>query len=110
VLRECPTTEAGYISAIVTDRKPKITVDPEAVTVASQDRWAAWLASTEYALELDVGGPTNSQIEFNAPKATITNLQEADRGKLVTDQIEFDCNKNGATHDEELSITFTAAV
>jgi hypothetical protein len=109
VMRECPTTEAGYISAIVTNRVPTISVDPEAVTVAAQNRWSAWLASTEYALELDVGGPTNSQLEFNAPRAQIINNQEADRGRMVTDTIEFQCNKNGATHDEELTITFTAA-
>jgi len=109
VMRECPTTDAGYISAIITDRKPRITLDPEAVTVASQDRWAAWLESTEYALELDVGGPTNSVLSFDAPKAQIINSQEADRGKLVTDQLEFACNKNGATHDQELSIIFTEA-
>lgn len=109
VMRECPTKEAGYISAIVTNRVPTISLDPEAVTVAAQDRWAAWLASTEYALELDVGGPTNSQIEFNASKAQIINSQEADRGRMVTDTIELQCNKNGATHDQELQITFTAA-
>lgn len=114
IMRECPTTAAGYISAIVTNRKPKITADPEASTVAAQDRWAAWLSSTEYALEIDVGGPaggsSDAVLSFDAPKATITNLQEADRGKFVTDQLEFACNKNGATHDEELSITFTALV
>lgn len=109
VMRECPTTEAGFISAIVTNRRPIISVDPEAVTEATQGRWAAWLASTEYVLELDVGGPGNSVLSFDAPKAQINNLQEADRGRIVTDSIEFVCNKNGATHDQELSITFTAA-
>lgn len=109
VLRECPTTEAGFISAIITDRRPTISVDPEAVTVAAQARWAAWLAMTEYVLELDIGGPGNSVLSFDAPKATIINKQDADRNGMVTDQIEFQCNKNGATHDQELSITFTAA-
>lgn len=109
VLRECPTTAAGFIAAIVTDRRPTITVDPEAATVATQDRWAAWLASTEYVLELDVDGPGNSVLSFDAPKASIINNQEGDRNNIVTDQIEFQCNKNGATHDQELSITFTAA-
>lgn len=111
-MRECPTKVAGYISGIITDRQPKITVDPEAATVATQDRWAAWIAMTEYTLELDVAGPaggsTDAVLSFDAPKAQIINKQQADRGKLVTDQIEFACNKNGATHDQELSITFTA--
>lgn len=110
MLRECPTSDAGYISAIITDRRPTITLDPEAVTVASQDRWAAWLAQTEYALELDVdSGPlTGDVLSFDAPKAQLLNIQEADRSGFVTDALEFVCNKNGATHDEELTITFTA--
>lgn len=108
VMRECPTTDAGYISGIITNRKPKITADPEAVSVAAQDRWGAWLAQTEYALALDMAGPSGSTVSIDVPKAQILNIQEADRGKLVTDQLEFAANKNGATHDQELSITFTA--
>ena len=113
-MRECPTNVGGYISGIITDRKPKITVDPEATLVATQDRWGEWLSQTEYLLELDVAGPaggsSDAVLTFDAPKAQIMNLQEGDRNKLVTDQLEFSCNKNGATHDEELSITFTALV
>lgn len=110
IMRECPTTEAGFISAFITNRQPKVNLNPEAVTVAEQDRWGAWLAQTEYALELDLGGPGNSVLSFDAPKAQIVNNQEADRNGMVTDGIEMQCNKNGATHDQELSITFTAAV
>lgn len=109
ILRECPTTEAGFISAIITDRRPTISVDPEAATVAAQARWTAWLASTEYALELDVGGPGNSVLSFDAPKASLLNKQEGDRNGIVIDQLEFQANKNGANNDQELSITFTAA-
>jgi hypothetical protein len=109
ILRECPTTEAGYISALVTNRVPTVTLDPEAVTVASQDRWGAMLARTEWALELDVGGPGTSQIEFNAPRAQIVNNSETDRAGQVADSLELQCNRNGSTQDQELTITFTAA-
>lgn len=109
IMRECPTSEAGFVAALVTNRRPTINVNPEASTIAAQNRWNAFLEQTEYALELDVGGPTNSQLEFNAPRAQIINLQEGNRDDMVTDEIEFQCNKNGATHDQELSITFTEA-
>lgn len=107
IMRECPTTEAGFISALVTNRQPLITVNPEASTIAAQDRWAAWLAQNEYALELDLAGPSSSVLSFDAPKAQIQNDQEGDRNGMVTEDITFQCNKNGATHDQELSITFT---
>ena len=107
VMRECPTTDGGFISGIITNRQPKVTADPEAVTVAAQDRFGEWLSMTEYLLEMDLPGPSSSVLSFDAPKAQIINNQEADRGMLVTDSLEFQCNKNGATHDQELSIIFT---
>ena len=114
IMRECPTKASGYISAYITDRRPTVTLDPETVLVATQDRFGAWLAMTENFLELDcdgpVGGTSNAVLSFDIPKAQVINLQEADRGKMVTDAIELQCNKNGATHDDELRITFTALV
>jgi len=109
IMRECPTTEAGYISAFITNRQPTVSANPEAVALATQNRWAQWLASSEQTLEIDFNGPTNSVLSVDAPKAQIIDNQEGDRNGLVTDEIEWQCNKNGATHDEELSITFTAA-
>lgn len=109
IMRECPITEAGFITALVTNRLPTGTINPESVLVATQDRWGAFLAGTEWALELDVGGPTNSQIEFNVAKAQILNMPEGEREGLVVDDIEFQANKNGSTANEELLITFTAA-
>jgi hypothetical protein len=100
---------SGYISAWITDRVPTISLNPEQSTIADQDRWAAWVAQTEHAIELDINGPTNSVLSFDAPKAAIQNDQEGDRNAIVTEELELQCNKNGATHDEELSITFTAA-
>lgn len=107
--REDATTASGLHSAIIVDRMPKVTLNPEATLVATQDIYGMWIAATEAALSVVLDGPTNSSITISAPKAQIMNAQEGDRGKLVTNDIELICNKNGATHDQELSITFTAA-
>lgn len=109
VYREFAGTTTGYHSAIITNRRPMVTIDPEAETVAAQDRWGAWLASTEQSLELHCNGSTNSLIQFDAPKAQAMSIAEGARERLVTDDMEIACNKNGATHDESLKITFTAA-
>ena len=108
IYREDPTTAGGYISALVTDRKPTITCSPESVLAATQDRFAQWLASTEAAFAFTMNGASSASVAVSAPKAQITNLQEADRNKLQVDDIEFSCNKNGVTNDQELSITVTA--
>jgi hypothetical protein len=109
ILRECASTAAGYISGLVVSRYPRATANPEAVLVATQDRFGAWLAATESALSVVLDGPSTSTITISIPKAQIVNDQESDRGKLVTDEVEWSCNKNGATADQEVSITFAEA-
>ena len=109
ILRECPTTAAGYISAIITDRAPTVTLDPESVLVATRDAYGDWIAMAQGTLELDLGGPGNSVLSFDAPKAQITNAQNGDRNMLAIDTLTLLCGKNGATHDQELSIVFTPA-
>lgn len=109
MMRDDPSTSSGYISGLITSRRPTVDVDPEAVTVATQDRWLAWLSSTENALALHCGGATNELLQFDAPKAQVLSNAIGDREKLATETIKFGCNKNGSTHDESLKITFTAA-
>jgi hypothetical protein len=108
-LREDPAKASGFINAIVTNRRPTVVTDPESNLEATQPRWAGMLTGTENALELHAGGSTNSVFQIDAPKAQVIALAHADREKMLIDQITFGCNKNGATHDQELSITFTAA-
>lgn len=108
-LRECGSTAAGYDYAVITDRKPTASANPEATLVATQDRYGDWLTGDEAELSVVLSGPTDSTIEFVAPKAQLVNIQEGDREDLVTDEIEWSCNKNGASADQELSIIFTEA-
>lgn len=107
VLRECSDTDAGYKSAIVTDRFPKITANPESVASGTQDRYGDWLAQTQGALAFSLPAPSSTTIDFSIPKAQILNCQQGDREKIVIDEIEFGAHKDGATNDQELSITFS---
>jgi len=63
----------------------------------------------EALFELDIAGPTDSLLTFDAPKAQIISNADGDRNGLAIDQLQLQCNKNGATHNEELSIVFTPA-
>lgn len=110
VMRECSTTEAGFISALVTGREPKITLDPEAQLVATEDRHGDWIAGNEYALSCAIAGTgTGALLTIAAPKAQISSLKQADRNGLLIDEVELYCNKNGDTKDEPVSIMFTDA-
>lgn len=107
MLRECATTVGGYHAALITNRIPKVTGNPEAKLVATQDRYGQLILSDEGILSWTIPGPDTSYITISAQKAQIVNIQEADRNRLVTDEIEWSLNRNGSTVDSEFSIEFT---
>lgn len=109
-LRECATTVQGFDNAIITNRNPKVTANPEAKLLATQDRFGQWIASTEGILTWNFpGGAASTFVVVSVPKAQLMNCQEGDRNGLVTDELEFSCNRNGSTVDEEFSIEFDEA-
>ena len=107
IMRECvnASDRSGYISAVITDRAPVITADPESVLVATQDRDAKWLTSTAEAFSMQIGA-TGTSITIAAPKAQLENKQQADRNGLMTDDLTWLATANGSTPDTELTITF----
>jgi hypothetical protein len=104
---EDPTQASGFIHGIIVDRRPTIQANPESVLVATQNRHNIWTTYTPYAIQITLDGPSTSTLGITAPKAQILNIQEADRNRVVVDDIEFLCTKNGATQNEELYFTFT---
>lgn len=100
--RECSTAAAGVSSFLIIDRKPVVSGNPESVLVATQDRFGAWLLGTENALSVAIG----SAMTLSAPKAQIVNIQEGNRKGVQIDEIEWQCNKNGSTADQDISIVF----
>lgn len=110
VMRECvnASDRSGYVSAIVTDRAPVITADPESVLVATQDRDAAWLTSTAYAFSMQIGTTGAGVITVAAPKAQLENKQQGERNGIMTDDLTWLATR-GSGDDTELTITFTDA-
>jgi hypothetical protein len=112
VMRECATDVSGFHAAIITNRNPKITCNPESKLVATRNTYGDFLAMEEaqFTATLIVG--TVGNFVVSAPKAQVINVQEADRNRLVVDDLEFQCNRNGtaaADADEELTFEFDAA-
>jgi hypothetical protein len=105
-LRECGTTVAGFHAAIVADRKPQITIDPEAKLVATRATISEMLAMTEAAYSSAFDGPSTSTVTLAAPKAQVVVNTEAARKGLVIDQLTLQCNKDGNTEDNDFSLTF----
>lgn len=104
VLREDPSDITGYCTALITDRVPTGTIDPEASLVATNDVYGDWLDSQQSALELTCGSSGN-RIGFDAPKWQIINPQEGNRNDIQIDTIEFQLNKSADAGDDEIAIT-----
>ena len=106
IMRECVdvANRTGYESAVVTNRAPVITADPESVLVATQDRDAKWLTSAPEAFSMRIGVALAS-IVIAAPEAQIENKQQGNRSDMDIDNMTWFATA-GATADSELTITF----
>jgi len=106
IMRECvnASDRSGYISALVTNRVPIITADPESVLVATQDRDAKWLTSTPEAFSMQIGS-SGSAITIAAPKAQLENKQQGNRNDMLTDDLTWLATA-GSSVDSELTIAF----
>jgi hypothetical protein len=109
IMRECANASdrTGFRSALITNRIPVITADPESVLVATQNREAQWVDMTTGALTMVLNGTGNSNITISAPAAQIENNQPGNRNDMIVDQLSWLATK-GTNHDEELTITFNA--
>lgn len=101
-LKEC-LNAASFSHSIATDRQPLIQANPESVGTATQNRITQWKNGVEASLVFAIG----SAITFTAPKAQIQSITRGDREKLVIDDIVWQCNKNGTTANESLTIAFS---
>jgi hypothetical protein len=101
-LLQCQTGN-GYKSALIVDRAPMATSNPESVLNATQNRWAPLTTAAEQALNLTVG----AAITISAPKAQIVDNQEGDRESVLIDNLKWQINKNGDNLDQDVSIVFS---
>ena len=107
ILRECAGELGGIKSALVVNRKPTITANPEMVLVATQNRHNHWLTMDADSLVITTGGTGENRLVITAPKAQIQNIQQGERSGLLTDEITWMATANDDP-DEELTIAFVA--
>jgi hypothetical protein len=109
VMRECVGTgdRTGFRSALITNRAPVITADPESVLVSSANREQQWINGTTGALTATINGPGNSTLVINAPAAQLENNQPGDRNNMLVDNLTWLATQ-ATNPDSELTITFNA--
>lgn len=99
VLRDCQTDDSGYKSAIITDRMPTGSFDPESNLVADYDIYDDWKQAVERAISYKLTDD-NGTMTISSGTAQITNIQEGDRNGIQIDTVTFRVN------DDDLDIDF----
>jgi hypothetical protein len=77
----------GYRAAAIVGRKPSLTLDPEAVAVATKDWRALTAASTQLALSIVIGSTANNIITIASSTCQVTGSSRGNRNGLMIDQL-----------------------
>jgi hypothetical protein len=95
-VRPSIATASGYSHAIITDRFPTFTIDPEAKLIATDGIFADWIAGTTRALSLSSQTATD-KVTITAPAVQKLTIAQGDREGVVIDNQTLECRKTGTS-------------
>jgi hypothetical protein len=105
-LRMNPASSGGVLSALVVERKITVSIDPEALPLATKDWYAAHLAGTTVALSCAHGSAQYNTTTIAAPAMALMSAPKiGDRDGIFVDELEFVCCRSSSGGDDELTIT-----
>jgi len=104
-LRPDANASSGHKSAVITKRKPVLSIDPEFVTVATYDFYGKWRSGSQGALTTALAGSAGNICTITAPKVQYMEIDEEDKSGI--NSLGIDCQLNRNSGDDELSIAFT---
>jgi len=104
-LRPDVNTVSGHKSAVITERKPTLSMDPEEVLVATYDFFTKLKNGNEGALTCALTGTAGNIITITAPKVQFTGINPGDKSGICS--LGIDCQLNRNAGDDELSIALT---
>jgi hypothetical protein len=104
VMRDKPQDVTGFDYAIITERNPIMTFDPEAELVATHDFMAKLISTTEAAVSIVIVATDNTELTISLPKARYTGLPSGDRDGVRTYSATCELNMNSG--DDEVSLVF----
>lgn len=105
-LRESANSGSGNLSAMIMNREPKGSIDPEMVTVATSDYFGLWRSGTTAAISTVIGATAGNICTITAPAARYSKISDTDKSGIAAVGLDFDLCI-GSTGDDELVIAFT---
>lgn len=94
---------SGRDSAIVGDRDPTGSIDPEAVALSNFDPYTDWENSNEVAVAAGIGSTQGERVRLVMPKTQYTELPYGERNGIVTYNIGF----RATGFDDELMLIYS---
>ncbi len=104
-LRSDITTPSGYLSAMITDRKAAMTIDPEEVLSATEDFWANLRSGALMAMSAAMGSVAGNTITLTAPKVQYQKIGMTQREGMEV--LNINCLLVENTGDDEWQIAIT---
>lgn len=74
----------GLVGYMIADRNPRLTIDPEADTIANYDWFGKWKASTLADCTFQAGATQYVRLKFNLPKLQIVQQGRGSRDGLTS--------------------------
>lgn len=104
-LRDDANAISGFKSAVITKRRPAMSIDPEFVLVATYDFYGKLRSGNLGALTLALTGSAGNICTITAPKVQYVGINPSDKSGI--NSLGIDCWLNRNAGDDELSIAFT---
>ncbi|MEY2742311.1 MAG: hypothetical protein RIS21_679, partial [Planctomycetota bacterium] len=110
VLRETVNASSGLLHAVITDRRPTGSIDPDLELVATEDFYGQLANNTSKALAFAVttGGSTRVQT-FTLGDCRVTNVNDANRNGIQVAGIDFEIvdTSDSTTPDGDITIVIS---
>lgn len=106
-IRECINSAAAYEGALIVDRAPTLSFDPEAVTVATHDFFGNLASGAQLQWFVRVGTIKGNVVSFVAPNLQYSNVQYGNRNSLRTFEVEGRLARLTDAGNDELEIIFS---
>jgi hypothetical protein len=105
VVRENMNATTGLSYAMITKKAPKGTMDPEKVTVATQDFWSFLRTPTRGAVAFTVGSATGNTMAVSLPKVQVTSIGDGGDNDVARLDLAYQLTANAG--DDEWVFTQT---
>jgi hypothetical protein len=102
-LRTSINAESGFLSALITGRNPKGSIDPELPLVAAYDFYSKLKSDATGALTLQAIDAEGNYVLITAPVVKYANITPGDRNGIR--ELGVDLEFRGDDGDDEISIT-----